>query len=131
MDPISNMIVQIRNAQERFHRELKLPSSKLKAEICRVLKDEGFITDYKIIDQEQKAYLHISLKYKGKRGRETVLSNIERISRPGQRVYVSVQEIPRVRNGLGIAILSTPQGIMTGKQARAKKVGGEVLAHVW
>ncbi len=131
MDPISNMIVQIRNAQERFHRETKLPSSKLKVEICRVLKDEGFISDYKVPVQEEKATLQIALKYKGKRGRETVLSSIERVSRPGQRVYVSVEEIPRVRNGLGISILSTPQGIMTGKQARAKKVGGEVLAHVW
>ena len=131
MDPISNMIVQIRNAQERFHRETKLPSSKLKVEICRVLKDEGFISDYKVTVQEEKATLQIALKYKGKRGRETVLSSIERVSRPGQRVYVSVEEIPRVRNGLGISILSTPQGIMTGKQARAKKVGGEVLAHVW
>jgi small subunit ribosomal protein S8 len=131
MDPISNMIVQIRNAQERFHRELKLPSSQLKAEICRVLKEEGFIADYKILEHEKKAWLEIALKYKGKRGREAVLSRIERISRPGQRVYVSVAEIPRVRNGLGVSILSTPQGIMTGKQARAKNLGGEVLVNVW
>ncbi|MBI1744375.1 30S ribosomal protein S8 [Candidatus Acetothermia bacterium] len=131
MDPISNMLTQIRNAQERFHREIKLPSSKLKAEICRILKEEGFISDYRVVEQDNRASLQVTLKYKGKRGREKVLSSIERVSRPGQRVYVSVGEIPRVRNGLGIAILSTPQGVMTGKQAKAKRMGGEVLVHVW
>lgn len=131
MDPISNLLTQIRNAQERFHREIKLPSSKLKAEICRILKEEGFISDYRVVEQDHRASLQVTLKYKGKRGREKVLSSIERVSRPGQRVYVSVGEIPRVRNGLGIAILSTPQGVMTGKQAKAKRVGGEVLVHVW
>jgi small subunit ribosomal protein S8 len=131
MDPISNLVVQIRNAQERFHREIQLPASKLKVEICRVLKEEGFITDFKIVEEAQKTWLQIVLKYKGKRGRETVLSSIERISRPGQRVYVSVDEIPRVRNGLGVSILSTPKGILTGKQARAQRVGGEVLVNVW
>jgi len=131
MDPISNMLTQIRNAQERFHREIKLPSSKLKVEICRILKEEGFISDYRVVEQDSRASLQVTLKYKGKRGREKVLSSIERVSRPGQRVYVSVGEIPRVRNGLGIAILSTPQGVMTGKQAKTKRVGGEVLVHVW
>ncbi|MCX8103598.1 MAG: 30S ribosomal protein S8 [Candidatus Bipolaricaulota bacterium] len=130
MDTIGDMLTSIRNAVARRLGEVRVPHSNMKAEIARVLKDEGFIESYRI-EGEKKRDLVIVLKYKGKRGKDPVLEGVVRVSKPGRRAYVSVDEIPRVRNGLGIAILSTSQGILTGKQARAKKIGGELLCQVW
>ncbi len=130
MDTIADMLTAIRNANARALREVRVPHSNIKAEIARILKEEGFIEDYRV-EGDKKRDLVIIMKYKGKRGKDPVIENLERVSKPGRRVYVGVNEIPRVRNGLGIAILSTPQGIMTGKQARQKRVGGELLCKVW
>lgn len=130
MDTIADMLTAIRNANARALREVRVPHSNIKAEIARILKEEGFIEDYRV-EGEKKRDLVIIMKYKGKRGKDPVIESIERVSKPGRRVYVGVHEIPRVRSGLGIAILSTPQGIMTGKQARQKRVGGELLCKVW
>ncbi|MFN4218209.1 MAG: 30S ribosomal protein S8 [Candidatus Bipolaricaulia bacterium] len=130
MDTIGDMLTSIRNAIARCLREVRVPHSNIKAEIARVLKEEGFIESYRV-DGEKKRDLIIVLKYKGKRGKDPVIEGIERVSKPGRRVYVGVGEIPRVRSGLGVAILSTPQGVLTGKQARAKRVGGELICQVW
>jgi small subunit ribosomal protein S8 len=130
MDTLGDMLTSIRNATARRLREVRVPHSNIKAEIARVLKEEGFIESYRS-EGEKKRDLVIVLKYKGKRGNEPVIEGIERISKPGRRTYVGVEEIPRVRAGLGVAILSTPQGVLTGKQARQKKVGGELLCQVW
>jgi small subunit ribosomal protein S8 len=130
MDTIADMLTAIRNANMRALREVRVPHSNIKAEIARILKEEGFIEDYRI-EGDKKRDLVIIMKYKGKRGKDPVIEGIERVSKPGRRVYVGVDEIPRVRNGLGVAILSTPAGVLTGKQARAKRVGGELLCKVW
>ncbi len=130
MDTIADMLTAIRNANMRALREVRVPHSNVKAEIARILKEEGFIEDYRV-EGEKKRDLVIIMKYKGKRGKDPVIEGIERVSKPGRRVYVGVDEIPRVRNGLGVAILSTPAGVLTGKQARAKRVGGELLCKVW
>lgn len=130
MDTIANMLTAIRNANMRALREVRVPHSNIKAEIARILKEEGFIEDYRI-EGEKKRNLVIIMKYKGKRGKDPVIEGIERVSKPGRRIYVGVHEIPRVRNGLGVAILSTPLGVLTGKQARQKRVGGELLCKVW
>ncbi len=130
MDTIGDMLTSIRNAAERRLTEVRVPHSNIKVEIARVLKEEGFIESYRV-EGEKKRDLVIVLKYKGKRGKDPVIEGVERVSTPGRRVYVSVDEIPRVRNGLGVAILSTPQGVLTGKQARLKRVGGELLVTVW
>lgn len=131
MDPIADLCASIRNANERGLREVRVPHSNVKAEIARVLKEEGFIENYRVEGDEKKRDLVLALKYKGKRGKDPVIEGLERASTPGRRVYVGTHEIPRVRSGLGVAILSTPQGVMTGKQAREKKVGGELLCTVW
>lgn len=130
MDTIADMLTAMRNANARVLREVRVPFSNIKAEIARILKEEGFIEDYRV-EGEKKRDLVIILKYKGKRGKDPVIESIERVSKPGRRVYVGVHEIPQVRSGLGVAILSTPQGVMTGKQARQKRVGGELLCKVW
>lgn len=130
MDTIANMLTAIRNANARALREVRVPHSNIKAEIARILKEEGFIEDYRV-EGEKKRDLVIMLKYKGKRGKDPVIEGIERVSKPGRRIYVGVHEIPLVRSGLGVAILSTPQGVLTGKQARQKRVGGELLCKVW
>jgi small subunit ribosomal protein S8 len=130
MDTIADMLTAIRNANMRALREVRVPHSNIKAEIARILKEEGFIEDYRI-EGDKKRDLVIIMKYKGKRGKDPVIEGIERVSKPGRRVYVGVDEIPRVRNGLGVAILSTPAGVLTGKQARTKRVGGELLCKVW
>jgi small subunit ribosomal protein S8 len=130
MDTIADMLTAIRNANMRALREVRVPHSNIKAEIARILKEEGFIEDYRI-EGDKKRDLVIIMKYKGKRGKDPVIEGIERVSKPGRRVYVGVDEIPRVRNGLGVAILSTPAGVLTGKQARIKRVGGELLCKVW
>lgn len=130
MDTLSDMLTAIRNANARGLRQVEVPHSNIKAEIARVLKEEGFIKEYRI-EGEKKRDLVIVLKYTGKRGKDPVIEGVERVSRPGRRVYVGAHEIPRVRAGLGVAILSTPQGVLTGKQARMKKVGGELLCQIW
>jgi small subunit ribosomal protein S8 len=130
MDTIADMLTAIRNANMRALREVRVPHSNIKAEIARILKEEGFIEDYRV-EGEKKRDLVIIMKCKGKRSKDPVIEGIERVSKPGRRIYVGVNEIPRVRNGLGVAILSTPAGVLTGKQARTKRVGGELLCKVW
>lgn len=135
MDPIADMLTRIRNANKRYHKEVSVPASKLKEELARILKEEGYIEDFKLIkedgDGNGKGTIVLSLKYKGKRAKERVISGIERVSKPGRRVYVGAQEIPEVLNSLGITILSTSSGVMTGKQARKLGIGGEVMCNVW
>lgn len=126
-DVIADMLTRIRNANQRMHKEVMIPGSKMKIEIAKILKNEGFIEDFKI-DDDFKKTITISLKYKGK---NRVIKGLTRISKPGLRVYSKSNEIPKVLNGLGIAIVSTSKGIMTGAQARQEKLGGEVLAFVW
>ena len=130
-DPIADMLTRIRNATERYHPEVSLPSSKIKEEIARILKEEGFIEDYGVRADGAKKILTLTLKYKGKRGKEKVIRGLKRVSKPGRRVYVGADEIPHVLGGLGISILSTSQGIMTGQEARRRRIGGEVLCYVW
>ncbi len=130
MDTIGDMLTAIRNANARCLSQVQVPHSNIKAEIARVLKEEGFIEDYRI-EGEKKRDLVIVMKYKGKRGKDPVIEGLERVSKPGQRAYIGAGEIPRVRGGLGVAILSTSRGVLTGKQAREKRVGGELLCQVW
>jgi len=127
-DPIADMFTRIRNANQMRNEKVVLPSSKIKVEIARVLKEEGFINSYKV-DGEVKKELTIELKY-GK-SNERVISGIKRVSKPGLRVTAKCENLPRVLNGLGLAIISTPKGIMSEKQARKENVGGEVLGYVW
>lgn len=127
-DPIADMLTRIRNANAMRYKEVEIPSSKVKVEIAKILKNEGFINDYKIKKNNVQDVIVLNLKYNNK---ERVITGLKRISKPGLRVYAKSNEIPRVLNGLGIAIISTSQGIMTDKAARAKNIGGEVLAYVW
>ena len=124
-DPIADMLTRIRNANAMKYKEVSMPVSKVKTEIARILKDEGFIEEFKV----DKNILTLTLKYG--QGKERVITGLKRISKPGLRVYAKVDEIPKVLNGLGIAIISTPQGVMTDKKARLNNVGGEVLAYIW
>ena len=122
--PIADMLTRIRNANALHYEEVSMPTSKMKVEIASILKDEGYISNYTIDEKT----LPLSLKYDNK---ERVISGLKRISKPSLRVQVKAEDLPRVLNGLGIAIISTSQGIMTDKEARAKNIGGEVLAYVW
>ena len=128
-DPIADMLTRIRNAQSARHPKVDVPASKLKMEIARILKEEGFIVNFKLADEGAKRSIRIYLKYTP--GNVPVISRIERVSRPGCRVYVGRKEIPRVLGGLGINILTTPKGVMTGRQARKQGLGGEILCEVW
>ena len=128
-DPIADMLTRIRNAVSSKHDSVQMPSSKMKVAIANVLKEEGFIRDFQIEAENNRPMLKIELSYTGRK--EPVLSGIKRVSKPGLRVYVQKREIPRVLGGLGVAILSTPEGVMTGQVARQKSVGGEVLCYVW
>ena len=129
-DPIADMLTRIRNACGSKHRRVDMPASKMKTEIARLLKDNHFIQDYKIVTSpEGKPILRVVLKYAG--GTQPVIRALERVSSPGLRRYVQVGEIPRVRNGLGMAILSTSQGLLSDREARAKRTGGELIALVW
>ena len=128
-DPIADLLTRIRNANQMRYSEVVVPTSNNKLEIVKILKDEGFIADYKIEKQEVQNNIIITLKY-GK-NKERVISGLKRISKPGLRVYAKAEEIPTVLNGLGIAIVSTSKGIMTGKEARKENLGGEVLAYIW
>jgi small subunit ribosomal protein S8 len=128
-DPIADMLTRVRNAVQAKHQKVDMPASRLKVEIARILKEEGFIAHYKTSEEEGRNFLTLFLKY-GPKG-EKVISNIERISRPGCRVYVSKTEIPKVLGGLGINILTTSHGVMTGKQARRQGYGGELLCNIY
>ena len=127
-DPIADMLTRIRNAHAMRYKEVEIPSSKVKVEIAKILKDEGFINDYKIKKNNVQDVIVMNLKYENK---TRVITGLKRISKPGLRVYVKSEEIPKVLNGLGIAILSTSKGIMTGKAAKTSNLGGEVLAYIW
>jgi small subunit ribosomal protein S8 len=128
-DPVADMLTRIRNAVQAKHAKVDMPASRLKADIARILKDEGYIAHYKTSQEGGRDHLTVFLKY-GPRG-EKVISNIERVSRPGCRVYVSKTEIPKVLGGLGINILTTSHGIMTGKDARKQGFGGELLCNIY
>jgi small subunit ribosomal protein S8 len=127
-DPIADMLTRVRNAAGARHRRVDMPVSKVKVEIARLLKENHYIHDYKLLDDEKHGVLRLYLKYYQEK---SVIRELRRVSKPGLRKYVGVQEIPRVRNGLGLAILSTSRGVMSGTQARENKVGGELLAIVW
>ena len=126
-DPIGDMLARIKNAQVRNHSKVSLPSSKFKAKIADVLKSEGYIIDYKIND-DKKPSIEINLKYNSG---NPVINTIERISKPGRRIFSSANSLPKINNGLGIAIISTPQGVMTDVDARKKKLGGEIICKVF
>ena len=126
-DPIGDMLARIKNAQVRNHSKVSLPSSKFKAKIADVLKSEGYIIDYKIND-DKKPSIQINLKYNSG---NPVINTIERISKPGRRIFSSASSLPKLNNGLGIAIVSTPQGVMTDVDARKKKLGGEIICKVF
>ncbi len=128
-DPIADLLTRIRNANQNEFSKLEMPSSRFKVEIVRVLKEEGYIRDYRVLRDEGRAVIKVFLKY-ADRG-ERVIKNIDRVSRPSRRVYVGREEIPLVKNGLGTAILSTPKGVMTGRQAKREGIGGEFLCTVW
>lgn len=129
MDPIADMLTRIRNALKARHPKVDVPASRLKMDIARILKDEGYITNFKLADDGAKRSIRIYLKYTP--GNVPVISRIERVSRPGCRVYVGSKQVPRVLGGLGVNILTTPRGVMTGSAARKENVGGEVLCQVW
>ena len=129
-DTIADMLTRIRNANQMRYEEVRIPASKIKKEIARILKEEGFIEDYKVDDSENtQGTICLKLKYTNKK--ERVITGLKRISKPGLRVYAKSDEVPKVLNGLGIAIISTSKGIMTDKQARKENIGGEVLAYIW
>jgi small subunit ribosomal protein S8 len=128
-DPIADMLTRIRNAVQAKHAKVDMPASRLKAEVARILKQEGYISHYKTAEEGKRSYLTVFLKY-GPKG-EKVITNIERVSRPGCRVYLSGREIPKVLGGLGISIVTTSHGVMTGKEARKQGFGGELLCNVY
>ena len=128
-DPIADMLTRIRNANQNRSKEVMMPSSKMKVEIAKILKEEGFIEEFKVNNEGVHSTLTLNLKYG--QNKERVITGLKRISKPGLRVYAKAEDIPRVLNGLGIAIISTPKGIMTDKLARKNNVGGEVIAYVW
>ena len=127
-DPVADFLARIRNAIGARHQKLDVPASKLKTEIARILKEEGYITNYKVQEEEGKPVLRVYLKYGGA---QAAIRDLARVSRPGCRVYIGRDEIKRVQGGLGISIMTTPKGVMTGRQARREGVGGEVLCEVW
>lgn len=128
-DPVADMLTRMRNAIRVKHQKVDVPSSKLKAEIARILKEEGYIASFKVAEEDKKKTLRIYLKYGA--SKQSVISGLRRVSRPGNRVYLGRQEIRPVWGGLGINILTTPQGVMTGRSARRAGLGGEVLCEVW
>lgn len=131
-DPIADMLTRVRNALMREHSTVSMPYSKMKENIAQVLKDEGYIEDLHVLTQEPRNVLQLELKYRGgRRERTSVITGLERVSKPGRRHYVGKDEIPWVLSGMGIAILTTSQGVMTDQQARRQGVGGEVICKVW
>ena len=127
-DPIGDMIARIKNAQVRNHKKVDLPSSKFKIKILDILKAEGFIIDYKINDENNKSTIKVDLKY---HSGNPVISTFQRVSKPGRRIFSSAESLPKINNGLGIAIVSTPKGVMTDIDARKQKVGGEIICKVF
>ena len=127
-DPIADMLTRIRNANSARHDTVDVPASNMKKSIAQILLDEGYIKSYQIVDDGTQGVIHITLKYNGK---DKVITGLRRVSKPGLRVYIGADELPRVLRGLGIAIVSTSKGVMTDKAARAAHIGGEVLAFVW
>ena len=127
-DPIGDMLARIKNSQMRNHKKIEMPSSKFKEKIAEILKIEGYIIDYQVKSENNKANLHISLKYNSG---SPVINSIERISKPGRRIFSSAESLPKVNNGLGIAIISTPKGVMTDIDARKHNIGGEIICKVF
>ena len=127
-DPIADMLTRIRNANQAKHEVVEMPASRLKLEILEVLKNEGYITEYEKVEDGKQGVIKVTLKYVEK---ERVIKGLKKISKPGLRVYAKANELPKVLNGLGIAIISTSNGIMTDREARKQKLGGEVIAFVW
>jgi small subunit ribosomal protein S8 len=128
-DPIADMLTRIRNANQMYKEIVEIPASSVKRSILEVLKEEGFIRDFEWISDEKQGVLKVHLAYAT--GKERVIKGLKRISKPGLRVYASHTEIPRVLNGLGVAVLSTSKGVMTGQQAKRQQIGGEVIAYIW
>ena len=128
-DPVADMLTRIRNANNAKHDTVDVPASNMKKSIAQILLDEGYIKNFQVVEDGTQGVIHISLKYNA--GKEKVITGLRRVSKPGLRVYVGADELPRVLRGLGIAIISTSKGVMTGKKARERHVGGEVLAFVW
>ncbi|ASF37748.1 MULTISPECIES: 30S ribosomal protein S8 [Halobacillus] len=128
-DPIADMLTRIRNANMVRHEKLELPASNMKKEIADILKREGFVRDYEYVEDSKQGVLRIFLKYG--QSNERVISGLKRISKPGLRVYAKAEELPKVLNGLGIAVVSTSKGVLTDKEAREQAIGGEVLAYIW
>jgi len=127
-DPIGDMIARVKNAQDRNHKKVELPSSNFKAKIADILKNEGFIKDFKVNSENNKSVLSLELKY---HSGNPVISTFERISKPGRRIFSSAEGLPKINNGLGIAIISTPKGVMTDIDARKQRVGGEIICKVF
>lgn len=128
-DPIADMLTRVRNANSAFKASTTMPSSRKLVEIARIMKEEGYIADYRVIEAEPQAELEVTLKYGARK--ERTITGIRRISKPGLRVYAKKDELPRVLGGLGVAVISTSQGVMTDKTARKAGVGGEVIAYIW
>lgn len=128
-DPIADMLTRIRNGITARHDSVQVPASRLKIAIAKVLKEEGFIKGFEVVQEGVRRTIRVDLVYRGKK--EPSISGLRRVSKPGLRVYVQKREIPRVYGGLGIAILSTPQGVMTGQEAWRRRLGGEVVCYVW
>jgi small subunit ribosomal protein S8 len=128
-DPVADMLARLRNAISARHQKVDVPASKLKLEIARILKEEGYISNFKPVEEEGRKLLRLFLKYGN--NNEAIITRVQRVSRPGCRVYVGRNEIPRVLGGLGITILTTPRGVMTGREARRAGVGGEVLCEIY
>ena len=128
-DPIADMLTRIRNANTVGHETVEIPASKMKKAIAEILKEEGYITDFDVIEDDKQGMIKVTMKYGS--NKERVISGIKKISKPGLKVYAKANEVPKVLGGLGIAIISTSKGVMTDKAARAANVGGEVLAFVW
>ena len=128
-DPIADFLTRIRNANMVRHDSVEVPASKIKKDIAEILKSEGFVRDVEYIEDDKQGVIRVFLKYSADKTR--VISGLKRISKPGLRTYVKSDDVPKVLNGLGVAIISTSEGVITDKEARAKKIGGEVLAYVW
>ena len=128
-DPVADMLTRIRNGSLAEHEKVDIPSSKLKVRLAEILKEEGFIKNFRLIEDKRQGVLRVYLKYGP--GQERVISGLRRVSKPGKRLYVGADRIPSVLGGMGVAILSTPQGVLTDRESRKAKVGGEVLCYVW
>ena len=128
-DPIADMLTRIRNASRAEHEKVDIPASKLKVRLAEVLKDEGFIKNFRVLEDKKQGVLRVYLKYGT--GNEKMITGLVRVSTPGRRVYVGHDEIPSILGGMGVAVLSTPRGVVTDREARKQKTGGEVLAYVW